>query len=127
MPNSNYIYGEPVNILRPLATTLTAAALAAAALTGCSSSTTATIGASASEVNLSGSPVSAADDMAALCKQIIAEALPLEAAEALADASGYVTRVGKIDGVGQAVTTDLREDRFTFETKDGLVVACTVG
>jgi hypothetical protein len=57
----------------------------------------------------------------------VAEALPLDAAVALAEASGYTTRIGKLDGVDQAVTMDLREDRFTFEVEADTVVGCTIG
>lgn len=115
---------------RPLTTALAGAALALTALVGltaCSSSGSGSTAAPASEANLSGSPVSAKDDMTALCTQIIDQALPVEAADALAEAGGYVTRVSKVDGVDQAVTMDIREDRFTFEVKDGIVVGCTVG
>lgn len=116
---------------RPLTTTLAAAAIAVAALislTACSSSSggEATPPA-ASAANLSGEPVTTKDDMTALCDQIVAQALPLEAAVALAESSGYTTRVGKIDGEDQALTMDLREDRFTFEVEADVVTACTIG
>jgi hypothetical protein len=102
------------------------AIVALGGLTACSSNS-GTGASSASEVNLSGSPVAAKDEMTALCKQIVAEALTVDAATALADANGYVSRVTKVDGQGQAVTTDLREDRFNFEVKSDVVVACTLG
>ena len=116
---------------RPLATTLAAAAIAVTALTGltaCSSSSGSdATPAAASEANLSGEPVTTKDDMTALCEQIVAQALPLEAAVALAESSGYTTRVGSIDGEDQALTMDLREDRFTFDVKADVVTACTIG
>jgi hypothetical protein len=104
-------------------------ALAAAAVTGLTACSTTTSGSEAvvSEADLSGTPVTTADDMTALCEQIVAEGLPVEAAVALAEASGYTTRVSSIDGEDQAVTMDLQEDRFTFETEAGLVTACTIG
>jgi hypothetical protein len=114
---------------RPIATTLAGAAVALsvlAGLTGCSSAAS-SAGVTASEVDLSGTPVTAKDDMTALCEQIIAQALPLEAGVALAEASGYTTRVGKVDGVDQALTADLREDRFTFEVKADVISGCTIG
>ena len=114
---------------RSLATTLAGATMALAALaglTGCSS-TSGSGAAAVSEVDLSGTPVTVKDDMTALCEQIIAQSLPLEAGVALAEASGYTTRVGRVDGVDQAVTSDLREDRFTFEVKADVIVGCTIG
>jgi hypothetical protein len=95
-------------------------------LTGCSAPSS-TSAPSVSEADLSGTPVSVQDDLTALCTQIVAEALPLDAAVALAEASGYTTRIGKLDGVDQAVTMDLREDRFTFEVEADTVVGCTIG
>jgi hypothetical protein len=106
-------------------------ALAVAAVTGLTACSSAASGgggdAVVSEADLSGTPVTAAEDMTALCEQILAEALPIEAAVALAEASGYATRVSSIDGEAQAVTMDVQEDRFTFETEAGLVTACTIG
>lgn len=106
----------------PIAGTL----LALVALTGCSAAPSGQP-AQVSEANLSGEPVTAEDDMTALCEQIVAEALPLDAAVALSEASGYTTRVSSIDGVEQPVTMDLREDRFTFEVEADSVVGCTIG
>ena len=116
---------------RPLATTMAAAAIAVTALVGLTACSSSSGGdatpAVASEANLSGEPVTTKDDMTALCDQIVAQALPLEAAVALAESSGYTTRVGKIDGEDQALTMDLREDRFTFEVEADFVTACTIG
>lgn len=100
------------------------AVLAITGLTACGSSST---DAPTSEINLSGSPVSASEDMTALCAQIVEQGLPIEAAVALAEASGYTTRVGSIDGEDQALTMDLREDRFTFDVVDDIVTGCTTG
>lgn len=66
-------------------------------------------------------------EMQALCAQMVAEGLSPDAATALATENGYVARVGTIDGEPQAVTMDLREDRFTFEVTGGVVVSCTYG
>ena len=65
--------------------------------------------------------------MHALCDRMVADNLSPDDATALAEASGYVARVGVIDGVPQAVTMDFREDRFTFEVTEGVVTACTYG
>lgn len=77
--------------------------------------------------NISGSAVPVADELAALCEQIVTQALPLDAATALAESSGYQARVTSIDGEGQAATTDLRDDRMNFEVENDIVTACTVG
>lgn len=95
-------------------------------LAGCSAGGAASSDPS-SFADISGSAVPVADELTALCAQIVEQALPLEAAEALADSSGYTTRVGSIDGEEQAVTMDYREDRMTFATQDGIVTECTVG
>ena len=94
-------------------------------LSACSSAEPAGNASSFGEV--SGSAVPVADELAALCEQIVAEALPLDAAVALAEAGGYTTRIGSIDGEPQAVTKDLQEDRMTFEVESEVVVGCTVG
>jgi hypothetical protein len=66
-------------------------------------------------------------EMQALCAQMVAEGLSPDAATALATENGYVARVGTLEGEPQAVTMDLREDRFTFDVTGGVVVACTYG
>jgi hypothetical protein len=112
---------------RPVRTALAGVALAVMAVTGLSACSSSSSDAPASEINLSGSPVTANEEMTALCAQIIEQAMPLEAAVAVAEAGGYTTRVGTLDGEGQAVTTDLREDRFTFDVEAGIVTGCTIG
>ena len=77
--------------------------------------------------NVSGSAVPVADELTALCEQIVTQALPADAAAALAEASGYEARVVSIDGEAQAVTKDLREDRMNFEVEADIVTGCTVG
>lgn len=84
-------------------------------------------GDSSSFADVSGSAVPVADELTALCEQIVTQALPLDAATALAESSGYQARVIKQDGEGLAATTDLREDRMNFEVENDIVVACTVG
>lgn len=65
--------------------------------------------------------------MVALCDQMVADAMTVEEATALAEANGYIARVGSIDGEPQAVTMDYRLDRFTFDVVDGAVTACQYG
>lgn len=79
------------------------------------------------EANLSGSPISMNEDMTSLCQQFIDQALPVEAAQALAETSGYTMRVGSIDGAPQALTKDYREDRFTVDVTGGAITGCTIG
>ena len=110
---------------RRFATIVTVALASTLALGACSSAEPAADSSSFGEV--SGSAVPVADELAALCDQVVAEALPLDAAVALAEASGYTTRVGTLDGQPQAVTTDYREDRMTFDDDVGIDVGCTVG
>lgn len=110
---------------RRLAILVTVVLATTVTLSACSSAEPASDSSSFGEV--SGSAVPVADELAALCEQIVAEALPLDAAVALAEASGYTTRVGTLDGQPQAVTTDFREDRMTFDVEADVVVACTVG
>jgi hypothetical protein len=109
-----------------LTTAVAAIVVVLSALTGCAAATPGQL-AQGSEANLSGTPVSVQDDLTALCTQIVEQALPLDAAVALAEASGYTTRIGRLDGEDQAVTMDLREDRFTFEVEADTVVGCTIG
>ena len=66
-------------------------------------------------------------EMRALCAQMVADQMSVDAATALAEGGGFVARVGTIDGQPQAVTMDLREDRFTFDVEADVVVACTYG
>jgi hypothetical protein len=66
-------------------------------------------------------------EMQALCAQMVADGLTPDEATALATEKGYLARVGSIDGEAQALTMDLREDRFTFEVTGGVVVACAYG
>lgn len=113
------------------AAVLAGVALAALALSGCSSSTDeataspAAASASAAPAEEGGQP--GTPEMTALCDQMIADGLTTEEATALAEENGYTARVGNIDGEPQAVTMDLREDRFTFDVEGGVVVACTYG
>lgn len=101
------------------------AALAVSALSGCSSADEAA-SAPASAVEMA-SEAAVNADMVTLCEQMVADGLSPEDATALAESNGFVARVGTIDGEPQAVTMDFREDRFTFEVTDGVVVGCTYG
>lgn len=106
---------------RLLAALGTAGLALSLALTGCSRAE------SVPEADLSGSPVTVSEETNGLCEAIVSQTLPVEAADALAQGSGYTTRVIVIDGTPQAVTQDLREDRLNFEVENDLVVKCTVG
>ena len=112
---------------RPLTTAFATAAIAVLAVTGVTACSSSSSDAPVSEINLSGSPVSTEDDMTALCTQIVEQALPLEAAVAIAEATGYTTRVTILDGEAQAVTADVQADRFSLEVTADIVTACTIG
>lgn len=84
-------------------------------------------GNASSFAEVSGSAVPVADDLTALCAQIVEQQLDADTATALAEGSGYQSRVITIDGEAQAVTKDLRDDRMNFELTGGVVTACTVG
>ncbi|MFN8171824.1 MAG: hypothetical protein U0R65_08145 [Candidatus Nanopelagicales bacterium] len=117
----------------------TAAAVAAVAvLSACSLSTDATTSspaASSPAASASAQPTgeqssgaqAGTAEMTALCTQMVDEKMTPEDATALAEKNGYVARVGTIDGQPQAVTMDLRDDRFTFDVEGGVVVGCTYG
>lgn len=100
---------------------------ATATLTACGGSEPAGDPSSFVDVSGSGSAVPVSDEITALCAQIVEQQLDQATAEALAEASGFVTRVTRIDGEDQAVTMDLREDRMNFEIENGVVVDCTTG
>jgi hypothetical protein len=117
-----------------LVATVAAALVAAATLVGCGSTSTATLPAEA--ISAAESAASAAGDaggvpgtpeMTALCDQMVAEGMSPDDATALAAQSGYIARVGMVDGEAMALTMDFREDRFTFEVESDVVVGCTYG
>ena len=53
--------------------------------------------------------------------------MPVEAAQALAKARGYVVRIGTLEGEQQALTKDIKANRFTLDITGGVVTGCTVG
>ena len=106
---------------------MTAATTMLAACSSDDAATTETAVVAASEAAESAGEGGGTPEMTALCDQMVAEGLTPEEATALATENGYVARVGMIDGEPQAVTMDFREDRFTFEVADGVVVGCTYG
>ena len=107
------------------------AIVAALSLAACSSGSSSE---SISPTSVAASAAASPDDgglgtaeMRALCDDMVSGGLSVDDATALAEDNGYVARVGSIDGEGQALTMDLREDRFTFEVEGGVVVGCTYG
>jgi hypothetical protein len=109
-----------------LTAALVAAALGTVALTGCSAAANGSTDPS-SFANVSGSAVPVADDVAALCAQIVEQKLSPDVAAATAEGAGYTTRIGSIDGEPQAVTKDLQEDRMTFTVEADVVTECIGG
>ena len=77
--------------------------------------------------NVSGSAVPVADELTALCEQIV----DAGAAPRRRDRPGRGERLRgsrrQLDGEAQAVTMDLREDRMNFEVEADIVTGCTVG
>ena len=63
----------------------------------------------------------------ALCDQIVTNSMSPADADALAVSSGYTSRIGSVDGEGQALTMDYRMDRMTFDVEGDVVTRCTVG
>ena len=110
--------------LRPAVLALVVAA-GLGTLSACSSAEPAADSSSFAEV--SGSAVPVAEELAALCEQIVTQALPLDAATALAESGGYQVRVVSIDGEPQAATADARDDRMNLEVEADVVTGCTVG
>jgi hypothetical protein len=113
-----------MRMLRPAALALVAVT-SLGALTACTSAEP--TGDSSSFGEVSGSAVPVADELTALCEQIVAEALPLDAATALAEAGGYRVRVVTLDGEPQAATADARDDRMNLDVEADVVTGCTVG
>ncbi len=112
---------------RPLPHALASVALAIVALTGLTACSSAGGNPVASDANVSGAPLDATSEMTNLCEQMITQALPTEAAQALAEASGYEIRIGTLEGEQQALTKDIQENRFTLDITGGVVTGCTVG
>ncbi len=112
-----------------MAGAVTMALLAGTVLAACSSGDSGSTESSA--IAAASAAASAAEapsaDMQALCDQMVGDGLSPEDATATAEENGYVARVGTIDGQPQAVTMDYREDRFTFDVENGVVVGCTYG
>lgn len=65
--------------------------------------------------------------MVAMCKQMVSGKMTFDQANSFAVANGYSARVGTIDGVAQAMTTDFRPDRFTLSIRANVVTSCTYG
>ena len=105
---------------------ITPAVLLIAVASGCASQASGPTGPSAF-AEVSGSAVPVADEVSALCAEIVKQGLTQDAADALASASGYITRVGSIDGTPQPTTKDFNEARMTFDIASGVVTGCSVG
>lgn len=65
--------------------------------------------------------------MMAMCEQMVRGRMTFAQAEAFAQSNGYIARVGSVDGVPQAVTSDYRPDRFTVALVSNSVASCTYG
>ena len=115
-----------MHLSRPAAAVAVLACAAGIALSGCANAATGSTDPS-SFANVSGSAVAVADDITALCAQIVEQQLSPDAATASAEGSGYTTRIGSVDGEAKPLTMDYREDRMTFTVVDDVVTECLVG
>lgn len=68
-----------------------------------------------------------ADPMEEFRLSLIADLLPEAEAGARVEESGYIWRVGEIDGEPQMLTKDYREDRLTFTVENGIVTDAVWG
>ncbi len=116
---------SPASTLRRGAAAATLALALVGGLAACSS--VEPTGNASSFADVSGSAVPVADELTALCAQIVEQKLDSETAVALAEGSGYQSRVVTIDGQPQAATADARDDRMNFELTNDVVTGCTVG
>ncbi len=65
--------------------------------------------------------------MVAMCDQMVSGRMTFDRANSFAMSNGYSARVGSVDGVPQAVTSDYRPDRFTLTMRSNAVTACSYG
>lgn len=72
-----------------------------------------------SEAPLTGSSITAADDVSALCAQVVDQGLPGAAAQALIESSGYVVRI-------EGATASAGASEAAVPTSAGQVVVLTV-
>lgn len=103
-------------------TPLVATFIAALALMACSNAGGAEGSSPApTEAVVTGEAVDLVAEQTALCDQIVAQGLPVDAASALAEASGYTYVVNESgEDAGAAAGT------VVFTSADGIVVDCTV-
>lgn len=74
------------------------------------------------EVQITGEPVSIDSELAGICEELVAQALPIDAAVAIAEASGYphiVIETGENPGASPG--------GLILTSADGVVVGCTPG
>lgn len=116
--------GNTVSVRRALGTAALSVALLGT-LSACSSAEP--TGNASSFADVSGSAVPVADDLTALCAQIVEQKLDADTGAALAEGSGYTSRVVSIDGSPQPATADARDDRMNFDVTNNVITGCTVG
>lgn len=107
------------------ATAVACALLVGAGLSACSSTESSSV--STVAPSSSSSFAGPSGDPADLCASFITQGLTVDAATAAAEAAGYEIRLGSVDGEQRALTEDYRESRLTFDTQDGIVIACVNG
>lgn len=98
--------------------------VAALALTaaGCNAGSESGASATVEETVVTGEPVPIDEELTALCEQVVAQGLPVDAAIALAEGSGYPYQV-----IEEAQTSDALPGGLIFTVSDDIVVDCTPG
>lgn len=74
------------------------------------------------DIVVTGEPVPINEELTGLCEQVVAQSLPIDAAIALAEGSGYPYQV-----IEDAQTSDPLPGGLIFTVSDDIVVACTPG
>lgn len=97
----------------------TGIAIAGLTMTACAGAQEAQV---TEEVEVTGEPVTLDEELTALCAQVVEQALPADAASALAEASGYAFSIIQDGDPAPTQATDV-----IFTVRDDLVIACSPG
>ena len=97
-------------------------AAVALTVTGCSAGPGSGASATVEEIVVTGEPVPIDEELTGLCEQVVAQGLPVDAAIALAEGSGYPYQV-----IEEAQTSDPLPGGLILTVSDDIVVDCTPG
>ena len=89
---------------------------------GCSTGPESGASATVEEIVVTGEPVPINEELAGLCEQVVAQGLPVDAAIALAEGSGYPYQV-----IERAQISDPLPGGLIFTVSDDVVIDCTPG